>query len=89
MTSEEEEGANSGEFDYLDADNIRIKNTSLLEHFQSLHSLVDQIALLSCVQEIYEDMEAHLEQVREKERPLLEHALNVARMLKENQSDSN
>lgn len=68
---------------------IQFEGSSLLEHFQSLHSLVDQIALLSCVQEICERMEAHLEQVMEKERPLLEHALDVAEMLKENQPDSN
>ena len=69
--------------------NIQFEGSSLLEHFRSLHSWADQIALLSCVQEICERMEAHLEQVMEKERPRLEHALDVAEMLKENQPDSN
>jgi len=89
-TKKQEEHSNLGEVDHENlANNIRFEGSSLLEHFRSLHSWADQIALLSCVQEICERMEAHLEQVREKERPLLEHALNVARMLKENQPDSN
>ena len=68
---------------------IQFEGSSLLEHFQSLHSLVDQIALLSCVQEICERMEAHLVQVMEKEKIALGHALDVAEILKEKQPDSN
>jgi hypothetical protein len=91
MTNKEEKETPNSEEVEVDkfANNIRFEGSSLLEHFQSLHSWADQIALLSCVQEICERMEAHLEQVMEKERPLLEHALDVAEKLKENQPDSN
>jgi hypothetical protein len=91
MTNKEEKETPNSEEVEVDkfANNIRFEGSSLLEHFHSLHSWADQIALLSCVQEICERMEAHLEQVMEKERPLLEHALDVAEKLKENQPDSN
>jgi uncharacterized membrane protein YheB (UPF0754 family) len=89
-TKEQEETSNFGEIEHeILVNNIRFEGSSLLEHFHSLHSWADQIALLSCVQEVCERMEAHLEQVMEKERPLLEHALDVAEKLKENQPDSN
>ena len=89
-TKEQEETSNFGEIEHEKlVNNIQFEGSSLLDHFRSLHSWADQIALLSCVQEICERMEAHLEQVMEKERPLLEHALDVAEMLKENQPDSN
>jgi len=89
-TKKQEEHSNLGEVDHENlANNIRFEGSSLLEHFRSLHSWADQIALLSCVQEICERMEAHLEQVMEKEKIALGHALDVAEMLKEKQPDSN
>jgi len=89
MTSiAKKEVANPQKVDKI-AKNIRFNDIDIFEHFISIPSWADQIALLSSVQDICARMEAHLEQVMEKENTEMKGAVKIAEILKEHRPDSN
>tara|TARA_B100000003_G_scaffold1294_1_gene1193 strand:- start:168 stop:443 length:276 start_codon:yes stop_codon:yes gene_type:complete len=91
MTNKEETEAPNSEEVEVDkfANNIRFEDSNLFEHFLSV-DVGDQIALLSSMLHICAKMDAHLQEVMEKEMAAMEDDLiKITEILKGSEPDSN